>query len=690
MSLNSVIAEIRGRLVRNHLIGLAVVTLFIVSFSILLFVVGSFIFISLGLTLAIVALSGSLFLMWRKALFTFPSSLDACKVIDSHFNTKDRALSFYYLEQEQGAQNGKQIHREIIEKQFNQTVTKLSLMHLDEVTPLELSRRKKLLLKFLPFIWVLLIFSGYFLYQRSLSFARNEANLVEALLTEHQDELPRSVVKKLENLAGELRSAEITDEKVREALKAAEDELDKALSGISAEEATSGDTEGESTDIESKGEEGENKSPSNQEKLNQLEQEKREQPPKNKETENREAKEEPTPDSQNKEPEQQEEKQQEKDKKEEEKSSDKDKNEKQKKEQQKQDGENKDNNTDVQHSKQSKGDKGDSKQQKQDQNGEKGDGQGSGGKSGGESQGEQGESGKADGEKGQGKGQDKQQGKQSGKQQGEQKGEKQGEKGQGSEKDGEQGQADQNQGLQAAQSTLDKIKDEMKKKEDQSKSGQSDQGQDKKEESGSGDKGDQGEQKGEGKGDKGDKGKTPNKGESQNKAKESGKQGDQSKKEEEGKSGKSGGDKKSQNDVKQKQGENEGKGGDSGKEKSKSPSTDQNRGAKDSGNEENEKSNEQKGDAPPVPRAGDEAKQYGDFEGGDKDGPGKKGFLDVKIPSKEEKFDTRFTSGQSERTVNNKDSQYRTARPNVSLGASEALKNKEDQNIPLEYRDLME
>ncbi len=690
MSLQSVITEIRSKLLKNHLLRLALLICLVLSVAALFTLLAIYLAprkfaTPIGIILGLAIFLASAFYLKRRGKFIAPTEEDACKLIDTHFKTKDRALSYLHLKKLESKESGSKVKRELIEKQFSASVTKLSLAHLDQLTASPFTVTERRALKLIPITWTVIAAMVYLLYDSNTTVAVTQAAMVQNLIDTHSDELPNQVKQALEHLADELNSNELTDQAIKDAIKNAEKEIDKALNGVSkealAEESESAD--GEETIESAENVETDQSRPETAEKQEQkLKQEEKKQEQTEKQSEQEKTNEQQDQQEKTKQEQKQEAKSE---KKESEEKTQKSSSEKQGSEQDQ---------TDVQNSKQSKGQQGDAKQSKQSDQGEDGQGEGQGkgeggsaGGSGGKEQ-SKGESGKDQKQKGDGKQQQK-------------SGEK-GSSGEGDSKDGSQagGQGkdqkgkDQKQGLNQAQSTLENLKDQIEKeegsKENWAGEGSDQKNQDKQQGKGADQKEEQQGKDGAGKdGEKQKQEKGAGKGDAKgdDKGEENQQKGD---KQEGAKGGGGKSDEGKQNDV--------NKDKDSGSERDKGLSPEMKKGSSDpkskgpgqDGMSEDDKEGEDEGSAPPIPQPGDQAKQYGDFEGGQGEGEGKRGFLDVRIPAKDEKFDTKYTSNQSERTLNNRESIYHTERPNIGLGTADPSRQKEEQDIPLEYRDLME
>jgi hypothetical protein len=70
---------------------------------------------------------------------------------------------------------------------------------------------------------------------------------------------------------------------------------------------------------------------------------------------------------------------------------------------------------------------------------------------------------------------------------------------------------------------------------------------------------------------------------------------------------------------------------------------------------------------------------------------GDKGFEESFLPQNDtDKIDTRFTGKEGEIRRNEEEAKSKRALENQKLSRPEALQGKDDQPIPLEYRDILE
>ena len=84
------------------------------------------------------------------------------------------------------------------------------------------------------------------------------------------------------------------------------------------------------------------------------------------------------------------------------------------------------------------------------------------------------------------------------------------------------------------------------------------------------------------------------------------------------------------------------------------------------------------------------AKRNGEQEREGEGTGAQKTFEEVHIPGAQEKYDTRFTDQESRVVQGKRETAYRTQLKEVQLAKPEAIKEKAEQPIPLEYRDLLE
>ncbi|RMD86417.1 MAG: hypothetical protein D6808_03360 [Candidatus Dadabacteria bacterium] len=93
---------------------------------------------------------------------------------------------------------------------------------------------------------------------------------------------------------------------------------------------------------------------------------------------------------------------------------------------------------------------------------------------------------------------------------------------------------------------------------------------------------------------------------------------------------------------------------------------------------------------PPKPIPGEKPKRYGDFSGGkDSKKLGSKGFKNVEISGKNEKIDTRYTD-KGTLAKHNNEAKYKTEIENIKLSEPDLIKEGYKQEIPLEYKEIIE
>ncbi|MFM1849107.1 MAG: hypothetical protein RL417_2581 [Pseudomonadota bacterium] len=615
-----------------------------------------------------VGLAGAIFggyLGWKRGIFSTPSLEEASSLIDSKFETKDRALTLAAT-WEESTEPQKAILQSQLEKIVPELDTKAAI-------PLDLPPKLRTAVYTLPVIWGVLFFLNG--GGANKAPAQSQAELITELLEQRAD-IPLPVRESLIELKDTLETKPLTDTAVIEALRAAQAELDAAQGENAADEA---DSSHETVD-ESEVGEGSNDGELSAESPRDIAPVDRNATPTPEPTPTANAPVTETPVENS--PQQEEEKEE---KRSAEQSS---------AEEEKESGRTPED-TDVQNSKPSEEQGGADKKSTDSQNdggeGKKGDKQQQSGGQSGQSEGEAGKDESQQGQDGDGDGnssskEGKQPGQSGGKsgnqgesgQQG--TGGKSGKEGKKGEKEGAQGgqggagskqgsQSESPNGLEQAQQTLDQIEQQLKAEQ---------QGKEK------------GSQEGENEGaDKGDKGESSS-------GSPSGTGGEKHGASEKKSGSGQGSDKKPGKDPadkdKSKQdspGSSGGKGGQSGSPKERSSPS--------GGDPADNEPREEFGDPPKlptgssVPKESDAAMGQGDETGGLGSGLGeRKGFKDTEIKTGDEKYDSRFMGADGKVGLNKGPARAKTRLEDVKLAKPDPVKDPAEQPIPLEYRDILE
>ena len=158
---------------------------------------------------------------------TWPSKASAALAFDSYADTKERVVSLLELEDLPDSDQRKQL----LVKQLEQQIKDVSL---DEAFPLETPKFLKRALFTLPLFWFLI---GWYLapavlypiYTNPIALELNE------LLEDEEDLLPEPVKESLTELAEAIEANELNSEEVVAAIAQAESEVDAALTSLALE-----------------------------------------------------------------------------------------------------------------------------------------------------------------------------------------------------------------------------------------------------------------------------------------------------------------------------------------------------------------------------------------------------------------------------------------------------------------------
>ncbi|MDZ4786744.1 MAG: hypothetical protein SGJ02_11785, partial [bacterium] len=133
-----------------------------------------------------------------------------------------------------------------------------------------------------------------------------------------------------------------------------------------------------------------------------------------------------------------------------------------------------------------------------------------------------------------------------------------------------------------------------------------------------------------------------------------------------------------------KEGENKG---DSGKPSQSQDSKNQDAVSKSQKNGEDKKNAQ----LPPETQPGEEAKRFGDSEGGNEgQAGGNKTFKDLKVGNPDEKLDPRYLGQDGKLGLNKNQAKYKTDIKDVELAQPETSEAQGKQEIPLEYKGIIE
>lgn len=675
------IGKVRARLAYNRSVLIGITLFIVISYSALP-AAGVF-FYSPAFSIGLFMLC-ALALAWRLRKLPFLPGVDrlqAAVYLDRLFQSRGRFITHLDLSRSAKRTKLARAQQEYIEFQLSEHTTDQDVA---AFMPLIIPRRMRRFLLSTIAVWLLIFMLLYITYRPSP--VTENARLIMNLL-EQQQSLPEAVREELQELAAVLDEEDLTEEEIQRALDEAESELQNAQSELAANAGIEEDGELEFDDSEA-GELSEEHSqtvdqqhrdpqsdPPQQQPLDSREQEKEEQ-----EQQAREKQEQDGKDKQESQQAQQEggDKQDQNDK-DGQNSGEKQKQEEQQGQKQAQQGQGK---------KQKQDDKGQDQQSASGgKKGKKGEGQGEGqgqGKSSKQNAGQQGKQGESEsqqgqqGESGDENGAQNQQGqaaadeqKQAGQkgEQGEQKGDKgdqqnkqegeqgeQGDKGtqgqQGAQQ-GDKGSGSQQQALQQAQQTLDQVKKNLDKQGAGKPEDKPGKDQDKNAGAGrDGTKKDQPSQKQQGK-------------------KAGDKQGDQ----------KDHNKQKAQTDAQKARGETPAE-----------PNAESNSRSQNEKPQKNSPAGEAPAGKSSLPTR-EEAQRKREGDGGDKPGDGldeNRAYKEQVIGEQDEKLDTRYVEKGGKRVRRKGPAKFKRKLEQVDLPKPDPVKTKNEQPIPLEYRDVLQ
>ncbi len=702
VELEKLISNSHGRRITKFAVDIALMFFVLLGAALLAGISVSFFDFTFGIFLSLVIFFAGILLLARRGKFKQPVLNDTVALVDEYLGAKERLLT----RAEMKSDVSKRAHLQLIEAQIQPLLKQDAEA---SIVPYRFSKTQKVCSFLMVIFWISIYLAGSRLLYSLTPIELQQAEIISKIA---QDEnLPENVRENLSGLADALAENSLSSDEVEAALANAAAEIDEALKSAENEELVDSDSESVSVpedEVSKDDSEKEEKSGS------QKDSQKENQGGSSSSSSN-------DSDSQGEQQQQQDgtsgeqnQKQENADNqgKKEQKSGDKSEQGSSEKESGQKEGEQ---GKEGQKEGQKEGEQG-----KEGQKGKQGNKQGSdsdgSGSDGQNKQGQgkdsqSGQKGAQEGKQGNQKENQSKQGQQQGDGQGQEKGGKEGQggaaDGQNSKKedssenkDGKSGQQKGEQGSQQGngspeQQSLNKAKDAVSKLQKEQASQKNQEKQDGQQ--GDGNKAGQDQNKGQDKNQAG-KNSQGQKGERANKDSSS-KDGEQNKSSQQNKEAgqadpkiadQSGQDKKSEGPGKQEdnqkesdprqQGANPGGKGEAKKD-SLPPS--------EKGN--NEGKGEKNPKLPPMAVPSDDAKRFGDFDGGTEgQSGGKKTFKDVKVESEDEKFDTRFTGKDVKLGSNKKDAKYKTDLQSLELAKPEVDETREKQEIPLEYKDILD